>query len=239
MDNLNQTIKGYTEASRNWNLAQLFSDLAEIKGQGKSRGLTHTEKELLCLVLIGTSPTAIATIRSTTIGSVKTELSTKIYDYANQLISQKAHQDKILDWRDVSRLLSRYYASVPPTPLDTEQVETLAPAIGWIRIGAVNSTSGLLPPAGSPLIPTAQPVTIQPMVIPKVRDIVAIVQYVNVREDVPREENNYQLAPIVGVPLPIGTRLAIVELAAFVDPNSSVPYTRIWSKIAPVILPEL
>ena len=93
MDNLNQTIKGYTEASRNWNLAQLFSDLAEIKGQGKSRGLTHTEKELLCLVLIGTSPTAIATIRSTTIGSVKTELSTKIYDYANQLISQKAHQD--------------------------------------------------------------------------------------------------------------------------------------------------
>jgi hypothetical protein len=133
-------------------------------------------------------------------------------------------------------LLAKYYYSSVPIHKPIDRVETLAPSIGWIRIGAVNSTSGLLPSAGSPLIPTAQPVTIQPMVVPRVRDIVAVVQYVNVRENVPMAENNFKLSDILGVPLPIGTRLAIVELAAFVDPNSSVPYTRIWAKIAPVIL---
>jgi hypothetical protein len=70
MDNLNQELKGYIEASQNWNLEQLFTDLAEIKGKGKSKGLTHTEKELICLLLIGSSPDTIAAKRVTTLERV-------------------------------------------------------------------------------------------------------------------------------------------------------------------------
>jgi serine/threonine protein kinase len=100
-------------------------------------------------------------------------------------------------------------------------------SLGWIRIGAVNNTVGVKP--GEQLIPTMQPVTISPPVVPSKNNLVTVINPVNLRISQPQPPE-YKLANSVGVVQP-GVKVVIQELYFFQEPNSPFPYTFVWAKI--------
>jgi serine/threonine protein kinase len=110
---------------------------------------------------------------------------------------------------------------------DENRTTSRVNSLGWIRIGAVNNTVGVKP--GQQLIPTMQPVTISPPVVPSKNNQVTVINPVNLRISQPQPPE-YKLANSVGVVQP-GVRVVIQELYFFQDPNSPFPYTFVWAKI--------
>jgi hypothetical protein len=100
--------------------------------------------------------------------------------------------------------------------------------LGWVRLGAVNNTTGTAS-VDETLIRTNQAITIDPPTVPKIGDRVTIVNSVNLRADVPRSPS-YKLAEKKGI-IPPGQKAIVIEVASFVDPTSSSPNTVIWAKI--------
>jgi hypothetical protein len=71
-------------------------------------------------------------------------------------------------------------AVVPQIPFFQPQQPSQPISIGWLRIGAVSNTSGTSS-SGEPLIPTNQPVTISPPVVPSQGSQVIVTTGVNLR----------------------------------------------------------
>jgi serine/threonine protein kinase len=121
------------------------------------------------------------------------------------------------------------FESLPdkPTPQYTSaNANTIS--LGWMRLGGVNNTVGKFE-IGERLIKTTQPITIAPSIVPKVGDLVTIVNSVNYRENHPQPPL-YQLPPEGGALAP-GKRVIIRQLASFADPASRSPYTSVWAKV--------
>jgi hypothetical protein len=109
------------------------------------------------------------------------------------------------------------------SPKSTNSVD-----LGWLRLGAVNNTTGTAS-VGETLIKTTQAITIDPPQVPKIGDRVTIVNSVNLRADVPRSPG-YKLTEKKGIISP-GQKVIVVEITSFVDPTSSSPNTVVWAKI--------
>lgn len=227
---------GYEEASKNWDIERLFSDLGKVKAEFSktAKNLSDTEKQYLCLLLLRHSPQEIANTLKVQTQTVRKTLSGNLYRYLNALLEQKAKEKKIKDWQDVARLLADegYKQKKQSNNILPSSPEELIP-IGWIWLGAVNSTSPS-PPVGAFLIPLGEmrPVTIFPMEVPEINSMVSVIQFVNVRTDRPQAESNYQLFPKVGTALSIGTRLIILEIDSYLDLTTSHANARIWAKVA-------
>jgi hypothetical protein len=239
-----ENIKGYSEASLRWKLDKLFSDLGNIKKKHftlSSRGLSHSEKEYLCLLLNEHNPDEIAKLRSTTVGTVTSELSSKLYLYINRYLDEDVPKQKIKDWRDVCILMRQKGYEIDRAVMEeTPQLadESLPPSIGWIWLGFAKSTSNELPPAGTKLISAGQPVTISPEEVPHLGATVKTIEWVNIRIEKLELVNNYRVLPTkIGILKP-NTKLVILDLDAYLptptpelDPSSVIPYTRIWAKV--------
>ena len=100
--------------------------------------------------------------------------------------------------------------------------------LGWLRLGAANNINGTVS-ARKKLIRTTQVITIDPPEVPKKGDRVTIVNSVNLRANAPQSPN-YKLTEKRGIIQP-GQKVTIINLASFVDPTSSSPYTVIWAEI--------
>ena len=91
----------YLEAEERWKLIELFSDLATIKRKfrPRSKSLSDTEKDYLCLLLCGHSYKNIAKMKQCNEGTVTKALSDPeggLYRYIEKLTGKI-----IEDWRDV------------------------------------------------------------------------------------------------------------------------------------------
>jgi Protein of unknown function (DUF1822) len=93
------------QVAKEWNLHQLFADLAQYKQQEKPRSkkLSDTEKKGLCLLLSEDNLQDIMIKMDKTPNSLKNFLS-GLYYYISQLIDRE-----IKDWRDVRRFLESDY----------------------------------------------------------------------------------------------------------------------------------
>lgn len=109
------------------------------------------------------------------------------------------------------------------------QVVSTQQSTGWIRLGSVNNTEGLVN-IGEPLIKSSQPVTIEPPLVPASNSEVVISNGVNLRKSKP-EQPDFKLSEPIAT-LPVGQKVRILKLHYFVDKNSSSPYTAVWAEIS-------
>lgn len=113
-------------------------------------------------------------------------------------------------------------SSVPPSKVQRGR------SLGWIRLGSVNNTVNTAS-FGEALIPTTQPLTISPSVVPSIGDQVTVINQVNLRRSQPQPPER-KLAESIDV-LQAGVRIVILQLDFFKDPNSPFPYTVIWAEV--------
>ncbi|NET01493.1 MAG: ATP-binding protein [Sphaerospermopsis sp. SIO1G1] len=94
----------FVEAQKNWDLEQLYLDLAHAK----QKALTPVEKKLLRGLLCSYSPAEIAqkVYHSSKSGTVRVYLSNGIYKYIEEMLSQqKGYSVKLKNWSHVTHLL--------------------------------------------------------------------------------------------------------------------------------------
>lgn len=101
-------------------------------------------------------------------------------------------------------------------------------AIGWIRLGAVNSTSNSIS-TGEALVATEQPVTIAPTAVPSIGSQVTTITGVNLRSSAPQSAND-PLGAKISVLQP-NQPLKILSLRTFIDGNRSQIYTVVWAEV--------
>jgi DNA-binding CsgD family transcriptional regulator len=242
MKNVSLSLIGYEEVSKHWEIERLFVDLGKVKAKfmKTAKSLSDNEKQYLCLLLLRHNPQEIASKFKVKPETVRKALSDNLYRYLNALLEQKIEERKvkerkIKEWQDVAPVLEdegyKQQKQLPNNILPASSLEDLIP-IGWIWLGAVNSTSPS-PPVGAFLIPLGEmrPVTIFPMEVPEINSMVSVIQFVNVRTDRPQAESNYQLFPKVGTALSIGTRLIILEVDCYLDLTTSHANARVWAKV--------
>jgi serine/threonine-protein kinase len=95
-----------------------------------------------------------------------------------------------------------------PTISD-KSIENQPLSLGWMRLGAVNNTSGVVT-VEEQLISTKQPVTISPAIVPKIGDQVKVINGVNLRINRPQKPD-YKLPDKKGVVV-VGQKLVIINL---------------------------
>jgi hypothetical protein len=123
--------------------------------------------------------------------------------------------------RDVDNIPDRKPSALVSAPSNPPK------SIGWVRIGAVNTTSGEIA-VGQQLIKTTQPVTISPSRVPHIGASVEVVQSVNVRVNAPKTPD-YKLAQEKPA-LPKRQKIVIINTHSFVDLASS-PLTAVWAEV--------
>jgi serine/threonine-protein kinase len=119
------------------------------------------------------------------------------------------------------------YVAPPTNPISNTQPNYFR-SRGWIRLGAVNNTSGTAS-VGQTLITTNQPVTISPSVVPSINDKVILITGVNLRITQPQKPT-YKLGEKIAELLK-GQQLVILQLDTFTDPNSNSRYTVVWAEV--------
>jgi hypothetical protein len=97
--------ENFDQAEIEWNLDQLYGDLAIAKGKISfnlhySKGLTETEKLHLRGLLCGYSPTEIATKLFKKKQGVQVDLCKTVYKYVKELVGNSA--DSVENWRDIT-----------------------------------------------------------------------------------------------------------------------------------------
>lgn len=117
-------------------------------------------------------------------------------------------------------------AAMPSIP--SRNVLSGTKAMGWIRLGAVNSAPNSIS-TGEALVATGQPVTIAPMVVPSVGSQVTTITGVNLRSSAPQSASD-PLGAKISVLQP-NQPLTILNLRTFVDGNGSQIYTVVWAEV--------
>jgi hypothetical protein len=110
-------------------------------------------------------------------------------------------------------------------------------SIGWIRIGAIRSNDGKIS-VGERLVSIpfqpgkiSQPVTISPLKVPSIGNIVKIINGVNVRVDPPKEPNYNLSNKQQNLVLMKEQKIIIVKTYSFVDPTSPPNFTSVWAEV--------
>jgi serine/threonine-protein kinase len=130
----------------------------------------------------------------------------------------------------ITSILNKSPDAPLPVPVASQSQQPTQPMpIGWVRLGAVSNTSGTAS-VGEPLIPTTQPVSISPPVVPSIGNQVTVTNGINYRKSWPQPPN-YQLADKIGALLP-GQKISILRLETFTDPTTSSPYTVVWAEVS-------
>ncbi len=94
----------FADAFQNWNVEQLYLDLAEAKG----KGLTRVEKQYLRGLLCYCSPNEIAERLHVAGDTVRNYLSKGLYRYIEELLIQRQSETvRVKDWSRVPQLLEK------------------------------------------------------------------------------------------------------------------------------------
>lgn len=85
----------YKEVENEWDLENLYADLASEKG----RNLTPTEKLHLRGLLCGCSPSEIAEKLNKKVNGIEVDFSNTIYQYVKNLVNKS--DEKLDNWRNI------------------------------------------------------------------------------------------------------------------------------------------
>ncbi|TAD88166.1 MAG: serine/threonine protein kinase [Oscillatoriales cyanobacterium] len=118
----------------------------------------------------------------------------------------------------------------PSSPIAAPS-ENTAPSntisIGWMRLGAVNSTGTIS--VGDMLVATDQPVTIAPTVVPSIGSQVVTITGVNLRNRPPQSASD-TLGEKVSVLQP-NQSLKILGFSTFISEKGGQPHTAVWAEV--------
>ncbi len=89
----------FAQAEKNWDLENLYTDLASAKG----KNLTPIEKLHLRGLLCGYSPTEIAEKRHKSARGIEVDLCKTLYQYVKTLVDRD--NEKIDNWRNICQWL--------------------------------------------------------------------------------------------------------------------------------------
>lgn len=89
----------FAQAENDWDLENLYTDLASAKG----KNLTPIEKRHLRGLLCGYSPVEIAEKLNKSINGLEVDLSNTIYQYVKTLINRS--NEKVENWRNICQWL--------------------------------------------------------------------------------------------------------------------------------------
>lgn len=158
------------------------------------------------------------------------DLDTKLYSNLSNKMAKSLKQPR---WEKALHITAAIVAVVVGIVQIRDRffspIVSFSEPIGWIRIGAVHPTNGILQ-VGNQLTSTeTQPTTIQPAVIPKVGDIVRTTTEVNYRKGYPQAPT-YKLASKQGKFVK-GQDLKILQLESFVDTTMDASYTVVWAEV--------
>ncbi|MEA5576234.1 helix-turn-helix domain-containing protein [Anabaena sp. UHCC 0451] len=113
---MSETNEKFVEASNNWDLETLYTDLASVKG----KRLTPVEKLHLRGLLLGYSPAEIADKLGKDVRGVETDFSATIYRYVKGLVGKC--NEKINNWRSVIEWLDEAGYKIEITNKNQETV---------------------------------------------------------------------------------------------------------------------
>jgi hypothetical protein len=134
LSNINGNIMIYKEkfkqAENEWDLENLYADLASEKG----RNLTPMEKLHLRGLLCGFSPTEIAEKLEKKINGVEVDLSTTIYQYVKNLVNKS--EEKLDNWRDICSLLDE--AGYKSQQTNNTQANQSMPIYAQVHVSNLN-----------------------------------------------------------------------------------------------------
>lgn len=116
---MSATNEKFLEASNNWDLETLYTDLASVKG----KRLTPVEKLHLRGLLLGYSPAEIADKLDKDVRGVETDFSATIYRYVKGLVGKC--NEKINNWRSVIEWLDEAGYKIEVT--NNQQTLSLVP----------------------------------------------------------------------------------------------------------------
>lgn len=103
-DSSRTTDDAFADAFQNWNVEQLYLDLADAKG----KGLTRVEKQYLRGLLCYCSPNEIAERLHVAGDTVRNYLSKGLYRYIEELLIQRESETiRVKDWSRVPQLLEK------------------------------------------------------------------------------------------------------------------------------------
>jgi hypothetical protein len=95
----------FTQAENEWDLKNLYEDLASVKG----KNLTPIEKLHLRGLLCGYSPTEIAEKLCKTVNGVEVDLSHTVYQYVKDFMNRDCEEEKQIEkignWRNICQWL--------------------------------------------------------------------------------------------------------------------------------------
>lgn len=141
---MTSTQEPFSEATNNWDLQQLYQDLAVVKrqllAQTKS-GLTEVEKTHLRALLCGYRPAEIARLLNKDAQGLRVDLSRTLYRYVEVLT--KRESNTLEDWRDIVNWLTTAgyknqqnkavdWGEAPEVPVFYGRTQELATLQQWI-----------------------------------------------------------------------------------------------------------
>jgi|GEM_PF-3140050 len=129
----------FGKAKESWNLARLWEDLAVVKKEvvpHARRGLSKTERQDLCGLLCGYSPTEIAEQTFRQPGTLRVRFSQTLYRYVEALTARPKnslkHWSYLRDWLEVAGYKLQLTGGSPPRVLTLPDYAT--PDIGNIYL---------------------------------------------------------------------------------------------------------
>jgi hypothetical protein len=121
--NMAQNKEQFTQAEHEWNLEELYNDLASVKG----KNLTPMEKLHLRGLLCGYRPAEIAEKLDKSPNGLEVDLSQTVYHYVKNFVNRG--DQKIDSWRNISQWLEEagykhpskiHSPSKPSLPLEAQ-----------------------------------------------------------------------------------------------------------------------
>ncbi|MEL6780124.1 MAG: hypothetical protein AAFO06_23065 [Cyanobacteria bacterium J06597_16] len=124
----------FPEAVKQWRLNDLYRALGQVKGGEKRPNLNPTEKALLRGLLCLVHPNDIAIALNWKPSSVKTELSTTIYQYVKNFTD---HVNQRIRWHNVSEWLEIAGYKLTRSPTSENLFEDISKANQYIAATAI------------------------------------------------------------------------------------------------------
>jgi len=125
----------YKEIESEWDLENLYADLASEKG----RNLTPMEKLHLRGLLCGCSPSEIADKLNKKVNGVEVDLSNTIYQYVKNLVNKS--EEKLDNWRNIRSWLEEAgYKNREIVKTQSDQLKDLNAKVHILNIHTENQT---------------------------------------------------------------------------------------------------
>ncbi|MEN8220405.1 MAG: helix-turn-helix domain-containing protein [Pseudomonadota bacterium] len=125
------TKEQFTQAENNWDLENLYTDLASAKG----KNLTLVEKRHLRGLLCGYSPVEIAQVLHKTSRGLEVDLSNTLYQYVKTIVDRL--DEKVENWRNICQWLEDAGYKYQPAATQS-QLSNSVPVDAKVHISNIN-----------------------------------------------------------------------------------------------------